>query len=351
MSLSGSKSIHIYKISHVRKSLGDTSVISVANLLSHTRPSHPPFNHSNPLTSSAGLIFVASPPSRKDSNSSAPPRSRPTTLDIPGLTRSKASPDGRIAQRDVGSKLVIVMVGLPARGKSYITKKIARYLNWLQHDTRIFNVGERRRVAAGAPCLSAPLDNTSWEWSRDVHDTVGASLSNILNYNGNLDLPPVPTQILLNGEPAPESFEHGMLPPPVSGSKLGEPHAEVCPSKSHSISLTDPRDQEKQTIGLIGNDGQSGIAAMDQSAHFFDPKNTKAAQLREEVAMATLDDLLDFILDQGGSVGIFDATNSTLERRSRIMERIRERAGSELGVLFLESLCIDENVRYVRSYL
>ncbi|MBE7182233.1 MAG: hypothetical protein INR71_13695, partial [Terriglobus roseus] len=36
------------------------------------------------------------------------------------------------------------MVGLPARGKSYITKKLARYMNWLQHDTRIFNVGERR---------------------------------------------------------------------------------------------------------------------------------------------------------------------------------------------------------------
>lgn len=314
------------------------------------RPSHSPFYHSNPIVSRAGLIFFASPPNRKDSSSSAPPRSRPTTLDIPGLTRSKASPDGRIAQRDVGSKLVIVMVGLPARGKSYITKKIARYLNWLQHDTRIFNVGERRRVAASAPFLSAPFDNTSREWSRKIHATVGASLSNILNNNG-MDLPPVPTQILLNGEPAPESFEQGMLPPPVSGSKLGEPRAEVCPSKSHSISLTDPRDLEKHTLGPIENDSQPGIDTMDQSAHFFDPNNKKAAQLREEVAMATLDDLLDFILDQGGSVGIFDATNSTLERRSRIMERIRDRAGSELGVLFLESRCIDENVGYVKPNL
>ena len=37
---------------------------------------------------------------------------------------------------------------MPARGKSYITKKLARYLNWLQHDTKIFNVGEKRRVIA-----------------------------------------------------------------------------------------------------------------------------------------------------------------------------------------------------------
>lgn len=240
------------------------------------------------------------------------------------------------------------MVGLPARGKSYITKKIARYLNWLQHDTRIFNVGERRRVAASAPYLSAPFDNTSREWSRKIHVSVGASLSNILNNNGNMDLPPVPSQILLNGEPVLESFEDGMLPSPVSGSKLGDLCAEVCPSKSHSISITDSRDLEKQTLGLNENDdSQPGMDAMDQSAHFFDPNNKKAAQIREEVAMATLDDLLDFILDQGGSVGIFDATNSTLERRSRIMERIRDRAGSELGVLFLESLCIDENVGYV----
>ena len=87
-------------------------------------------------------------PARQGSGTTTP-RVRPTTLDIPGLTKSKVSPDGRIAQRDVGAKLVIVMVGLPARGKSYITKKLARYLNWLQHDTRIFNVGERRRNVAG----------------------------------------------------------------------------------------------------------------------------------------------------------------------------------------------------------
>lgn len=323
----------------------------LTNFLPNTRPSHSLINRANPLTRRAGLIYFASPPSRKDSSSSAPPRSRPTTLDIPGLTRSKASPDGRIAQRDVGSKLVIVMVGLPARGKSYITKKIARYLNWLQHDTRIFNVGERRRVAAGAPYLSTPFDNKSREWPRDVHDTVGASLSNILNQSRKLDPPPVPTQILLNGEPAPEPFEHCMLPSPFSDSKIGEPHAEVWTPKNNPISLTDPRDPQKQCLGLIENDIQPGRDTMDQSAHFFDPNNKKAVQLREEVAMATLDDLLDFILDQGGSVGIFDATNSTLERRSRIMERIRDRAGSELGVLFLESLCIDENVSYVRSYL
>src|SRR5690348_10213094 len=77
---------------------------------------------------------------------SLPLQSRSPTLDIPGLTKSNISPNGHIAESDVGAKLVIVMVGLPARGKSYISKKLARYLNWLQYNTRVFNAGERRRV-------------------------------------------------------------------------------------------------------------------------------------------------------------------------------------------------------------
>ncbi|KAJ1674719.1 6-phosphofructo-2-kinase [Spiromyces aspiralis] len=45
-------------------------------------------------------------------------------------------------------KLVVVMVGLPARGKSYIVKKLKRYLSWLGFNTKIFNVGDRRRRVA-----------------------------------------------------------------------------------------------------------------------------------------------------------------------------------------------------------
>lgn len=75
-----------------------------------------------------------------------PSQQKAYTLNIPGQTSSKVSPDGKIASVDVGSKLVIVMVGLPARGKSYITSKLTRYLNWIQHDCRVFNVGNTRRM-------------------------------------------------------------------------------------------------------------------------------------------------------------------------------------------------------------
>ncbi|OMJ14997.1 putative 6-phosphofructo-2-kinase, partial [Smittium culicis] len=52
---------------------------------------------------------------------------------------------------DAQVKLVIVMVGLPARGKSYIVKKLKRYLSWLGLNVKIFNVGDRRRKLPSIP--------------------------------------------------------------------------------------------------------------------------------------------------------------------------------------------------------
>lgn len=50
----------------------------------------------------------------------------------------------------VNSPHVIAMVGLPARGKTYISKKLSRYLNWIGINTRVFNLGEYRRLATDA---------------------------------------------------------------------------------------------------------------------------------------------------------------------------------------------------------
>ncbi len=90
-------------------------------------------------------------------------------------------------------------------------------------------------------------------------------------------------------------------------------------------------------------------AQMEQSAQFFDPKNRHAAELREKVAMDTLEELLDFLLVQNGSVGILDATNSTIYRRQLLVRRIRERE-PKLGILFIESICHDQDVSYHPSF-
>ena len=247
------------------------------------------------------------------------------------------SPDGRIAQRDVGSKLVIVMVGLPARGKSYVTKKIARYLNWLQHDTRIFNVGERRRVAAGGLGSNAsPGVLRPQQPLRSISTTAGSL--NRISIDGTSKIFITPsTKIVING---------------------GRPTLEMLPSSALDLAEDDTLCDSTPDIVSNGNikDGKLALETVARplrrtesmekihDASFFDPNNEQAAHIRDEIAMATLDELLDYILDQGGSVGIFDATNSTLERRKLVMERIRERAGPELGVLFLESLCVDEQL-------
>jgi hypothetical protein len=139
----------------------------------------------------------------------------------PAVVASASTPRAQ-KLNDTDEKLIIVMVGLPARGKSYVTKKICRYMNWLQYDTKIFNVGDRRRKVAGL---------------------------------------------------------------------------------SHSNSIP----------GSLAVPGSA-----NHPADFFDPDNVQAGNLREQVAMETLDELLRYLLAENGSVAIFDATNSTIQRRHQI---------------------------------
>ncbi|KAF7525778.1 hypothetical protein G7054_g10960 [Neopestalotiopsis clavispora] len=227
------------------------------------------------------------PPIRQNSGTQTP-RVRPhaTTLNIPGMTKSTISPDGKIADRDVAAKLVIIMVGLPARGKSYITKKIKRYLSWQQHNTRIFNVGNRRRIAV------------------DVHSPVQQK-------HDPMDAHAQVAQILLNGKEA----------------KTEPPPQEKTSREPSNWSLDDPK-----------NAGR-----VDQSANFFDPKNPQGSKIREQLAIDTLDELLDYLLTGGGSVGILDATNSTIERRQRLFNHIKSKE-PQLGILFIESVCQNPDI-------
>jgi broad specificity phosphatase PhoE len=83
-----------------------------------------------------------------------------------------------------------------------------------------------------------------------------------------------------------------------------------------------------------------------QPNEFFDPDNAAGRKQLHDLAMMALDDLLDWY-DDGGEVGIYDATNSTRARRRIVEERCRERG---IPLVFIESICddpalIDANVR------
>jgi len=47
------------------------------------------------------------------------------------------------------TKLFIGLVGLPARGKSYISKKLNRFLSWIGYNPKVFNIGNYRRDSMG----------------------------------------------------------------------------------------------------------------------------------------------------------------------------------------------------------
>jgi broad specificity phosphatase PhoE/predicted kinase len=53
-------------------------------------------------------------------------------------------------QRSGTQKLAVIMVGLPARGKTFVARKLQGYLSWLGYRTLWVNVGDYRRARAGA---------------------------------------------------------------------------------------------------------------------------------------------------------------------------------------------------------
>ncbi|XP_065830018.1 6-phosphofructo-2-kinase/fructose-2,6-bisphosphatase-like [Oscarella lobularis] len=140
-------------------------------------------------------------------------------------------PDDTICQRPlmrVNNPLVIVMVGLPARGKTFMGLKLARYLRWIGYATKAFNVGEYRRRNAG----------------------------------------------------------------------------------------------------------------IQKPASFFDPNNETAMSQRRQAALDALRDMNDWLKGEG-DIGVFDATNTTRERRDVVFNFLASRG---IRVLFVETICNDEKI-------
>ncbi|RDB25867.1 Fructose-2,6-bisphosphatase [Hypsizygus marmoreus] len=102
--------------------------------------------------------------SRIGSQAATPP------LSVKGIGNKVAKPDYS------ESKIVLAMVGLPARGKSYLSNKLMIYLKWLEYDVKVFNVGQLRRTRARQKAKQSGIkeDHTAQWFS---HDNLSATES------------------------------------------------------------------------------------------------------------------------------------------------------------------------------
>ena len=87
-----------------------------------------------------------------------------------------------ISHRPGVRKLAVVMVGLPARGKTFVARKLQGYLSWLGYRTLWVNVGDYRRARAGArqPATYFAPDNDATREEREGFAI--AALNDLLNW-------------------------------------------------------------------------------------------------------------------------------------------------------------------------
>jgi len=88
--------------------------------------------------------------------------------------------NGRGVQAE-DTKICVVMVGLPARGKSYIAQKAQRYLQWLSIDAKVFNVGNYRRTNAPQPSADF-FDTGNAEGERSRRAAAEAAISDMIGW-------------------------------------------------------------------------------------------------------------------------------------------------------------------------
>lgn len=104
-------------------------------------------------------------------------------VQVQGLNLTRAHSERERLTPDA-SGIVLALVGLPARGKSFVSRKLERFLQWRGHPTRMFNVGKYRREAV-APEESGRSDffdqeNTSALAAREA--AAVAALKDALDY-------------------------------------------------------------------------------------------------------------------------------------------------------------------------
>lgn len=200
------------------------------------------------------------------------------------------------------TRLVIALVGLPARGKSFVSRKLLHYLNWTGCKCQIFNVGRYRREAyatlqeSTASSTAAPASTAA---ATDPRKQKGACDADFFDSNNK------------------------------QAAELRERVAELA--LNDMLRWLDEEDDDE--AGINNNNVDASRHSSSCSSLGGPPKLSWKRYER---------------------VAIFDATNSTDKRRRWILEMCtapERRQGKPTGVVFVESLCddqelLEENYRY-----
>eukprot|EP00744_Colponema_vietnamica_P007545 GILI01010846.1.p1 GENE.GILI01010846.1~~GILI01010846.1.p1 ORF type:complete len:433 (+),score=114.27 GILI01010846.1:68-1366(+) len=81
-----------------------------------------------------------------------------------------------------GKKLVLGLTGLPARGKTYMARKLCRYLSWLGFSTEVFNIGNYRRDKVGVNIPAEWFDQNNEEGRAARDQCADAALADAIAF-------------------------------------------------------------------------------------------------------------------------------------------------------------------------
>jgi hypothetical protein len=143
-------------------SLPGLPATSLSNSLANGRQHHPPHHPQNHYQHHHHHVDNPLPHVLPEGENAAP-------LEVIGSTAS--------------DKLVIIMVGLPATGKTHIAKRICRFLSFF-HDipSQIFNVGDYRRQLVGAQQTADFYDPLNPEGQAARNMSCDAALADLMEY-------------------------------------------------------------------------------------------------------------------------------------------------------------------------
>ena len=199
-------------------------------------------------------------------------------------------------------RLVLVLVGLPARGKSFLGRKLTGFLNWHGVPCKVFNVGKYRRQVAD------PNESSS-----DFFDASNRHASALREKAAELALQDM-LRWLDNGECEEEDDE------------------------------TEYDDEEDGGAAAFGNTRSSTMNPECLKSERYNKGNTNSYLKK---IMSVPDIVTSQQLLKRERIAIFDATNSTDKRRQWILDMCTnpdKRPDKPTGCVFIESICDDQEL-------